>query len=158
MGELDMERGKSALHEQTGRRQVIPIARPLRACLEEMPAGDNRMRRFFPPPSRWALDGRLVTPVSKVHELLVSAGLAKPRPPKCKSTGTGRGGRRPQSEITFHSLRHTATSLLKKRCVSEAVTRDLIGHESAEISRHYTHVEESAKRKAIAKLPDVTKL
>jgi hypothetical protein len=29
------------------------------------------------------------------------------------------------------------------------VTRDIIGHESAEISRHYTHVDEDQKRMAL---------
>jgi hypothetical protein len=33
---------------------------------------------------------------------------------------------------------------------------DIIGHKSAEISKHYTHVDEESKRKAIAGLPDVT--
>jgi hypothetical protein len=46
--------------------------------------------------------------------------------------------------------------LLKNAGVSEAVARDIIGHESAAISRHYTHIDEASKRKAIAKLPDVT--
>jgi hypothetical protein len=55
-------------------------------------------------------------------------------------------------------LRHTATSLLKNAGVSEAVARHIIGHESAPISRHYTHIDESSKRKALAKLPDVTAL
>lgn len=59
-------------------------------------------------------------------------------------------------EVTFHSLRHTATSLLKNAGVSEAVARDVIGHESAAISRHYTHIDQGATRKALAKLPDVT--
>jgi hypothetical protein len=36
------------------------------------------------------------------------------------------------------------------------VARDIIGHESAAISRHYTHIDEETKRKALAKLPDVT--
>jgi integrase len=63
-----------------------------------------------------------------------------------------------RSEVTFHSLRHTATSLLKNAGVSEAVARDIIGHESAAISRHYTHIDEDSKRKALSKLPDITAL
>jgi hypothetical protein len=38
----------------------------------------------------------------------------------------------------------------------EAVARDLIGHESAEISRHYTHTDETSKREAVTRLPDIT--
>src|SRR5439155_23136430 len=93
----------------------------------------------------------------RFHDLLVSAGLASPRPAERKATGKGRNTRRVQSAVSFHSLRHTATSLLKNAGVSEAVARDIIGHQSAEISRHYTHVDEDAKRKALAKLPDVMK-
>lgn len=37
--------------------------------------------------------------------------------------------------------------------VSEAVAMDIIGHDSEAISRHYTHIENKAKKKALAKLP-----
>ncbi len=47
--------------------------------------------------------------------------------------------------------------LLKNAGVPEAVARDIIGHESAAISRNYTHVDDAAKRSALAKLPDVTR-
>jgi len=73
-----------------------------------------------------------------------------------KGTGKGRDVARERNRLSFHSLRHTATLLLKAAGVSEAVARDIIGHESAEISRHYTHVDEDSKRKAIALLPDLT--
>lgn len=156
---VDMERGEIRLTtSKTGRHQVLPIAKPLRACLAELPAGDDPQAPLFP--SAYPLGTRPGGSSSlsqQFHDLLVSAGLADPRPSNRKSTGKGRNTPRELSAISFHSLRHTATSLLKNAGVSEAVTRDLIGHESAEISRHYTHVEESAKRKALAKLPDVTK-
>jgi len=40
--------------------------------------------------------------------------------------------------------------------VSEAVARDLIGHDSADVSAHYTHTDDKARRDAVALLPDVT--
>lgn len=46
--------------------------------------------------------------------------------------------------------------MLKAAGVSEAVARDIIGHESAEISRHYIHVDDEAKRVAVDKLPDLS--
>jgi len=55
---------------------------------------------------------------------------------------------RDRNAVSFHSLRHTATSLLKAAGVSESFARDIIGHESAQISRLYTHVEDDAKRAA----------
>lgn len=141
---------------KTGRSQVLPIAKPLRAYIEELPAGDDPRAPIFPSLYPLATRAGGSSPMSQqFHELLVSAGIAPARPSKDTSTGKGRSVPRERSAVSFHSLRHTATSLLKAAGVSESVTRDIIGHESAEISRHYTHVEESAKREALAKLPDV---
>ena len=142
---------------KTNRRQVIPIAKPLRAFIDELPAGDDPRAPLFPSLYPLAMRAGGSSPMSQqFYNLLVSTGLAKERVGKDESKGIGRAAAREHSTITFHSLRHTATSLLKAAGVSESVTRDIIGHESAEISRHYTHVEEGAKRKALAKLPDVT--
>ena len=65
-----------------------------------------------------------------------------------RKTGDGRSVKRAQNEISFHCLRHTATSLLKNAGVSDAVAQEFIGHDSPEISRNYTHIETSALRKA----------
>lgn len=155
---VDLEREELRLAtSKTGRRQVIPIARPLRRHIETLPAGDDPRAPLFPNAFRIATGNRDTSALSQqFHDVLVSAGLAAPRPPKWKAQGKGRETARVRSEVTFHSLRHTATSLLKNAGVSEAVARDIIGHESAAISRHYTHIDEGAKRKALAKLPDVT--
>lgn len=67
-----------------------------------------------------------------------------------------RDGRRKISEISFHALRHTATSLLKNAGVAPAVVQDKIGHDSAAISTNYTHIEGDAKRAALEKMPDIT--
>jgi hypothetical protein len=49
----------------------------------------------------------------------------------------------------------TATSPLKNAGGPESVAMDIIGHDSAAISRHYTHVEAKAKRRALNKLPSI---
>jgi integrase len=156
---VDLEKNEIRLTtSKTARFQQLPLAKPLRKYLDELDAGDDPNAPIFPKAYPFGIkSGGTATLSQQFHGLLVSAGLAKPRPPKHVAQGVGRGGARTRSEITFHSLRHTATSLLKAAGVSESVTRDIIGHESAEISRHYTHVEGAAKRAAIAKLPDITK-
>lgn len=156
---VDMERDEIRLStSKTGRRQVIPLAKPLRAYLAELPASDQPSAPLFADAYRIATENRDLSSLSHgFYDLLVSAGLAQPRLPKRMSSGKGRDARRELSAVTFHSLRHTATSLLKNAGASEAVARDIIGHESAEISRHYTHVDDAAKRKAISRLPDITK-
>jgi integrase len=71
----------------------------------------------------------------------------------------GKAGRRAHRElgdISFHALRHTATSLLKNAAVSDVVTRDIVGHESEAAGRNRTHIDAETKRAALEKLPDVT--
>ncbi len=87
------------------------------------------------------------------HQVLVDAGLAEKR--KFKETGKGHSVKHTQSELSFHSLRHTATSLLKNAGVSDAVARDIIGHESVAVSRNYSHIDTETKRKAVDKMPDI---
>jgi hypothetical protein len=45
---------------------------------------------------------------------------------------------------------------MKNAGISPAIVQDIIGHQSAEISAHYTHVENAAKLKALNALPDIT--
>ena len=155
---IDLQTDQVAIFtSKTSRRQILPIARPLRAYLDTLSAGDDPAAPLFPSAHPFAIrSGGTAALSQQFFALLVAANLATARPPKNLAAGKGRSAARERSEITFHSLRHTATSLLKAAGVSESVTRDIIGHESAEISRHYTHVEESAKRAALDRLPDVT--
>jgi integrase len=139
---------------KTKRRTVLPIAAPLLDYLTNLPAADDGTQPLFPKlAARLRSSNRAGTLSNQFHEILVAAGLAASR--SHRGTGKGRGARRQASEISFHSLRHTATTLLKAAGVSDAVSREFIGHESAAISRHYTHIEISTLAAAAAKLPDV---
>lgn len=134
------------------------MASALLEYFTELPAADIPSAPVFSDANALVeKDGDVGRLSQQFYEVLVTAGLAMPRLSKDETKGVGRKGRRSRHEITFHSLRHTATSLLKNAGVSEVVARDLIGHDSEQVSRNYTHVDESAKRAAIAKLPDVTK-
>ncbi|MBE2212700.1 MAG: tyrosine-type recombinase/integrase [Opitutaceae bacterium] len=150
-----VEKQISLTTSKTGRRQIIPIAEPLLAWLNDH-AGDEATGPVFS-----KLHGMLErggsSPLSQdFHDILVTAGMATEREINRDKTGPGRRARRPRGELTFHSLRHTATSWLKAAGVSEAVARDIIGHDSAEVSRHYTHASESDKAAAVARLPKVS--
>ena len=61
--------------------------------------------------------------------------------------------RRKVNELTFHSLRHSAVSMMKNAGISPAVVQDLIGHDSEAVSRVYTKIEDESKRKALDSLP-----
>ena len=68
----------------------------------------------------------------------------------------GFGGRRASSELSFHSLRHTAVTLLKDAGIPQAVVQELIGHDSQQMSALYTHVGHEALERATAALPDIS--
>ena len=88
---------------------------------------------------------------------MAAAGLVQSRGDHKKKAGkSGRGMRRQLSDISFHALRHTATSILKNAGVNEAVVMDIIGHESESISRNYTHISMASKRAAVDQMPDVS--
>jgi integrase len=141
---------------KTGRQIVTPLAGALLQHIQELPAGDDPKqpvhRRAYEIVTKHGQSQRLS---SQFADILADAGLIAERSHQVEDEKKrkGRDTRRNVSEISFHSLRHTAVSLLKTAGVSDAVAQDLVGHESAEISRHYTHIEAPAKRAAVDKLP-----
>jgi len=140
---------------KTDRSMEIPIAAPLLAYIETMDSADDPLAPLFPKSHPIATSEKGDSRLSQqFYDLLVLAGLATKRTKEV--TGMGRSRRRKVNEISYHSLRHTATSLLKNAGVSEAVAMDIIGHDSEAISRHYTHIDDRAKRKALSKLPDLS--
>lgn len=145
--EIRLETGK------TGRRMVIPIARPLHDYLIGLDVPDDPAAPVFPKAS--ATPGGTLS--NQFNDILADAGLRPPVSHRKKKAGAVlKGRRRKVHDISFHALRHTATSLLKNAGVSDVVAREIIGHDSAVVSRHYTHIETDTLRSALDRLPDVT--
>ncbi len=137
---------------KTGAVLDIPLAAPLVDWIGNAKVPKSPNAPVFP-----TADASTVSQNSKAFgRILVAAGLRREMP-NHKGTGKGRDARREASEVTFHCLRHTATSLLKNAGVSDVVAREIIGHKTEAISRAYTHIETKTIRRAIAAMPDVTK-
>ena len=80
-------------------------------------------------------------PTRFYDDVLVSAGLVPARPKNHAATaGRGRDAKRQQSELSFHSLRHTFTTWLKSSGASNALAQMIVGHDSEVVSRGYTHL------------------
>lgn len=141
---------------KTSRPVRIPICKPLLDHIEGLPVGDDPKAPLHPRASALAtVNGSTLS--RQFGELLAAAGLStKKTHEPTEDERKGRASRRAASQLSFHSLRHTATSMMKNAGVSPAVVQDIIGHESAEISAHYTHIESDAKRKALDAMPDIT--
>ncbi len=145
--------------KKTGKRMLVPLAKPLADHLENLPAGDDPNAPLFPS----------LVKVSVPHlsdgfrDVLVSAGMAEVREknrPLDKDgkpiPGKGRNAARPVAELSFHSLRHSFVSILKSTGANEAVAMALAGHATKAVSQNYTHLDTATLRGAVAKMPDVT--
>jgi integrase len=149
---VNLENGEIAFTaKKTGRRIVLPLVQPIADYLASLPANDDANAFIFPNSAAHKRTGSLS---NQFREILIEAGLVEPR--SSEATGKGKSGSRETSEISFHSLRHSAVTMLKAAGVSDFMARELVGHESAAISRQYTHLTTDDKRNAMQRLPDVT--
>jgi integrase len=153
---LDLQRAELRLVTgKTGRRQLLPIAPPLLRFIEQLPASDDPNAPLFPKAyATFQQQGRVGNLSNQFYGILIAAGLAAKR--THKPAKSGRAVARDQNELSFHSLRHTATSLLKNAGVSEAVAMEFVGHDSKSVSRSYTHIDTETLKVAADKLPDIT--
>jgi integrase len=135
---------------KTGRRVVLPLVQPLIDYLSSLPANDDPNAYTFP---RSAAHKRVARLSNQFRDILVDAGLVEPR--SYKTTTKGRSHKRESSEISFHSLRHSAVTLLKASGLSDVFAREIVGHESAAVSRAYTHLSTDDLRGAMARVPGV---
>jgi integrase len=149
---IDLDRSELAIvTRKTKRRVQIPIAAPLQAfVLDRMGAGEPK-QPLFP---RANATKRVSTLSNQFYAILADAGLVEAR--SHASGGKGRSSRRVFNELSFHALRHTATSLMKNAGISPAIVADIVGHDSPAISAHYTKIENATKRRAVDSMPDVT--
>ena len=139
---------------KTGRRMILPLAKPLRDYLEIVPSSDDPDGPIFPEASRAKTVGHLS---NGFRSIMADAGLVEARKANHSSTGKGRTSKRQVSELSFHSLRHSAVTMLKQAGASDVLAREIVGHDSAAVSRQYTHLATEDLRPAIDNLPDVTK-
>ena len=123
----------------------LPLMQSAVDALAELASSDDPEVRVFP--RVWKLKEESRSNAFRM--LLFKVGLATNPNLKKKVAG----GPRTTSALSFHSLRHTATSMLKAAGVSDSIARAIIGHESAAVSRTYTHLDMATMRAAMEKMP-----
>lgn len=152
---VDLETNSLALTtRKTGRRQILPLAAALRQWIDRQNQKTGKAFIFAGLAAQVETTGRVASLSNGFYDLMASAGMVSERSHHRKKVdATGRAGRRAQSELSFHCLRHTATSLMKNAGVSPAIVQEFIGHDSKAISQHYTHIDLASLRQAADALP-----
>ena len=153
---VDVEQKEVRLITQkTGKAMKIPLHPVLESYFLSLSASDNLDAPVFPRAAATA-SVRVATLSNQFADILAAAGLQEVRNHQKTKDGQGRDVERKVGRLSFHCLRHTATSLLKNAGVSDVIAREIIGHDSPEISRVYTHMEKPAMKDAMDRLPDIT--
>ena len=151
---INLESGEvSFVTRKTGRRMNIPMMQPVLDYLTTLPANDNPNAFIFPKAAKHKYVASLS---NQFREILIDAGLAEVRDYGSHLKKQNPIRTRETSEISFHSLRHSAVTLLKAAGVSDFIAREIVGHDSAAVSRQYSHLSTEHKRNAMRNLPDVT--
>ena len=96
-----------------------------------------------------------VNRVLSFSKLVTKAGIKSRLLRPHKSTEMPTRSHRVRS-LTFHSLRHTATSCLANEGVPEDIRMKVLGHSDKAVHAKYTHHDEKALREAMTKLPKLS--
>jgi integrase len=149
---IDLEAGTVTFHAaKTGALVSLPLLDKTIKVLKALPRPLAPMLPVFPGVSKLARPSRS----NAFREILESVHLARPmakwKRPK-KGEVREKSTKRETSELSFHSLRHTATTWLKSAGVADSIARAIIGHESVAVSRSYTHLDMQTMREAMAKV------
>jgi integrase len=128
-------------------RLKLPMHEALHDFLLELPAPDNGKAFLFPSLAGKDTGGKsgLSMAFSRIMERAnVRGEVVRER--------KGEKGRSVNA-LTFHSFRHTLTSIMANAGVPVEVRQKFTGHASAEMNQHYTHHEIETLRAAVEKLP-----
>jgi integrase len=138
-----------------GKVTTVPLSPVATDYLTSLPSSDDPEAFIFPKAAARAK--RTGTLSNQFRDsIMVKAGLATKRRHNVVKhpEGEGRRARREVSEVSFHCLRHAYVTALKAGNASDAIARELAGHDSEAVSRIYTHLSVEDLRPAVDSLPD----
>jgi len=150
---IDLERSEIRfITAKTGRTMILPMAPALAKHVLGLPAPDEAQTplhsRAYEIVKR---EYRSSSLSNQFGDLLAQAGLREKK--THHKTRDGRSVRRQSTGLSFHSLRHSATSLLHEAGIPAAVAQAFVGHDSEAIHRTYTHIGLSNLRQAANTFP-----
>lgn len=135
-----------------------PLQIPMAECLVDHIAGLNPPATLDAPIHPKASEtvqrtGKTGGLSNQFADILASAGLREKQAHR-KSEDRQQGGLY-ESGLSFHSLRHTAVSMMKDAGIPKAAVMEMIGHDSVQMSELYTHTGMDGLQRAANSIPDL---
>jgi integrase len=155
-GTLRFLPAKSDRKKKRGKELVLPLHPTLAAYLLKLPSSDDAEAFIFPEQAARKMPGRSglsMTFAGIMHKAGIVSEVTRKRKDADGEgvTSAGRTGR----ALTFHSLRHTLTSIMHNAGVSVEIRQLVTGHASAEMNRRYSHTDPETLRDALEKVPSL---
>lgn len=138
-----------------GKKVFIPLHPSLHSYLMGLESPDDGEAFVFPKLAKMKLSGQ--KGISRQFLALMSAaGIVAPvaRARGKAAEGVKNAGREVKA-LSFHSLRHTLTSLMHNAGVSAELRMQVTGHSTEEAHGTYTHTEIETLRNALANVPSL---
>jgi len=132
---------------KTGRDIVSVIHPTLEEYLLSLPTPESDEEFLFP-----SLAERVTSYLSREFKRLMHAARIEQR--VIRERGEDGSGRSVNA-LSFHSLRHSFSSLLANAGIAEETRMALTGHTTRAVHQHYTHRELSILRDAVSVLPHI---
>lgn len=140
---------------KTGTVVIVPMCKPLEDHVLSLPAGDKPEAYVHPELGALAEFSNGGPHLSRQFgDLLARCGFRALNSNHAKIEGRT-GKQRAVKALSFHSLRHSAVSMMKNAGIPAAVVQDIVGHASEAVNRLYTKLETETKRTALTKLPTI---
>jgi integrase len=153
---IDLEEGVVRLTTgKTGTVVIVPMCKPLEDHVLSLPAGDKPDAYVHPELGALAEFSNGGPHLSRQFgDLLARCGFRELNTNHAKIEGRT-SKLRAVKALSFHSLRHSAVSMMKNAGIPAVVVQDIVGHASEAVSQVYTKIETETKRNALAKLPTI---
>ena len=134
---------------KTKQRLKLPMHEALHEFLLELPAPDNGKAFLFPSLAGKGTGGK--SGLSMAFARIMERARVRGEVVRERQGEKGRS----VNSLSFHSFRHTLTSIMANAGVPVEVRQKFTGHASAEMNQHYTHHEIATLRAAVEKVPTV---
>ena len=146
---------KTSRRKKRDRELVLPIHPALEAHLLTLPSSDDPKAFLFPVLAARNMGGKTGLSMAFGRRMeqcgivapVLRAALAADG--ECKSIGRALRG------LSFHSLRHTLTSIMHNAGVAPEIRQKVTGHASEAMNALYSHTELDTLRAALATVPDI---
>ena len=152
-GNIDLKKGVVTLvpgkTKAKGRKLEIPLHDEVLAFFEEHPLPAFAAAPVFPSLASRKVGGKQGLSI----EFGVIMDTAKV--PRMRSRSTEDGAARMMSQRSFHSFRHTTTSLMANAGVAPEMRMSITGHSTNEAHQGYTHLELAPMREAVDRMPSL---